>query len=284
MNNPSIEYSKEALEVKSLFYSKRFSVYVEGEEDVIFWESLFKISGYEDIYIEDVGGYSELIPYMNKIVMEDAKILVAADSDHRDLVGFDFDDERIIRTYGYSIENSMYSIQRIYSIIKKLSRNKFKQKEEISKWRIKFSEEARKLIVYSIANNLFDKGVIVFGDKCSRFLKDDAINELCSNKIEVFLNELERQFTKDEIRQASILLEKSTKETWFLIKGHFLTNGVLNHIALTVEKTTGKKPYISLDALYAMCADNEEINNKNDMDVKQVILKIENAINRLSLM
>ena len=281
MSKNNIEYSKDALEVKSLFYGKKFSVYVEGEEDSIFWESLFKIAGYENVHIEDVGGYTELTPYMNKILNENTKILVAADTDHRDIIGFDFKDDRIIRTYGYSIENSMYSIQRIHGVIKKLSHNRFNKIDEVKKWRIEFSLEARKLLVYSIANCLFDKGAEIFGDKCNRFLKDSKIDELCPEKIDRFLNSLKSQFTDEEIQKAANLLDNSTKDTWFLIKGHFLTNGVLNHITVTVEKATGKKPFVSLNALYAMCIDNEEVANKSEEDMKHIVLQINKAVTKL---
>ncbi len=281
-NTEAIEYSKEALEVKPLFYDKEFSVYVEGEDDVIFWESLFRIAGYENIHIEEVGGYLQLTPYMEKIVNEDTNIIVAADTDHRDFLGFDFQDERIIRTYGYSIENSMYSIQRVHQIIRKLSNNNPPAKREIKNWRISFSKEAKQLLIFSIANSLYGKGEVIFGDKCIRFLKNSTASELCPAKIDKFIADISVLFTEEEIQVATNLLEETTKDVWYLIKGHFLTNGVLNYVTKTVEKKTGKKPFLSLEALYALCVDNEELKDKETEDIKEMVNRIKSAMYKVA--
>ena len=38
----SLEYSIDALDAKGLFYNKCLTVYVEGNDDVLFWDYLFK--------------------------------------------------------------------------------------------------------------------------------------------------------------------------------------------------------------------------------------------------
>ena len=102
-----IEYSVEAEEAKRLFYNKDYTVFVEGADDVIFWSKLFELAEL-DSHIEDVGGKDRLKTKIYDILDSGASFIVCCDSDHSD-----FDDERIehqqiIRTYGYSIENSMY--------------------------------------------------------------------------------------------------------------------------------------------------------------------------------
>jgi hypothetical protein len=112
-------FSAEALETKSLMLDTDFSVYVEGKDDILFWESLFEKEGITNFHIEEVGGYVFLGPYMNKIVNDNANIIVACDTHLSDFLGFDYQHERIIRTFGYSIENTMYNKIRINLIIRK---------------------------------------------------------------------------------------------------------------------------------------------------------------------
>ena len=55
----SLEYSLDALDAKGLFYNKSLTVYVEGNDDVLFWDYLFKIAEVS-AHIEDVGGDKEI--------------------------------------------------------------------------------------------------------------------------------------------------------------------------------------------------------------------------------
>ena len=49
----SLEYSQEAEEAKGLFYNKNLTVYVEGDDDVMFWTHLFELAEV-DAHIEEV--------------------------------------------------------------------------------------------------------------------------------------------------------------------------------------------------------------------------------------
>lgn len=272
-----LEYSVDALNVKAEFFGKNFSVYVEGEDDIMFWESFFKIAGFDSIYIEDVGGYTNLTPYMAKILDEDAKIIVAADTDHFDIIGFDFEHDRIVRTYGYSIENTLYNSERISKIIRKLSKKKPPEVDEIEKWKIGFADVGKELLVYAIANKIFDKEIKTFTDKCSRFLKSKKAAELCEDKLKEWKNDLERKFTPEEFEKAEDIVSKSTKDKWYLIRGHFLTNGVINYIKKQVRTLVGKEPSLPLDNLYAMCADLTELKDFNHLEFKAPIAQIQEA-------
>lgn len=52
---PSLDYSLEALNLLNAFHQVDKVVYVEGQDDVPFWEFLFKKFTNLNIYIEDVG-------------------------------------------------------------------------------------------------------------------------------------------------------------------------------------------------------------------------------------
>tara|TARA_R110002020_G_scaffold298965_2_gene514764 strand:- start:1104 stop:1949 length:846 start_codon:yes stop_codon:yes gene_type:complete len=272
-----LEYSVDALNVKAAFFGKRFSVYVEGEDDIIFWESLFKIAGLESIYVEEVGGYTNLTPYMEKICNEDAKIIVAADTDHLDIVGFDFEHDRIVRTFGYSIENSLYNSERISKVIRQLSKKTPPNIDEIETWKVSFADIGHELLVYAIANKLFGREVKTFTDKCSRFLKSKNSDELCVDKMKEWKDSLAESFSAEEIEEANNIVSNSTKDRWYLIRGHFLTNGVINYIKKQVRLLAGKEPLLPLDNLYAMCADLTELKNFTHQEFQAPIAQVQLA-------
>ncbi|NJW55651.1 DUF4435 domain-containing protein, partial [Salinimicrobium oceani] len=105
----------EALEAKGLFYNKEITVYVEGQDDPLFWKYIFDLSKFR-AHIEDVGGNLQLEKYIDKIIQENADFYVARDNDHSDFINHTKNHQRIINTYGYSIENSMYNMATIQEI------------------------------------------------------------------------------------------------------------------------------------------------------------------------
>src|SRR5690606_8149320 len=130
---------------KGLFYNKSLTVYVEGTDDVLFWDYLFKVAEV-NAYIEDVGGDQEIKKYIESILNEDAGFIVACDNDHNDFIDEIIVHPRIIRTYGYSIENSMYNYDKIEEIISKLSRQKVDLKGIIEAWAEEFSNQVYELL------------------------------------------------------------------------------------------------------------------------------------------
>src|SRR5690606_14885872 len=96
----------------------------------------------------------------NKIVNENATFYVAKDNDNSDFFDDSIIHSRIINTYGYSIENSMYyqpiSIEKAISIF---CRKKLDFSPEFNTWISEFSQDVFDLIVYDIANNKFKKGI-----------------------------------------------------------------------------------------------------------------------------
>ena len=57
----ALSYSLDALRVKALFYNKKAMVYVEGPEDINFWDPYFDRDVFE---IESVNGCENLKPYI----------------------------------------------------------------------------------------------------------------------------------------------------------------------------------------------------------------------------
>ena len=269
----SLEYSNEALEAKGLFYNRKKTVYVEGDDDVVFWDSIFYGAKVE-AYIEEVGGRYELDKYIDKVVSGEASFFIAMDNDHSD---FDFksvDHVQIIRTYGYSIENSMYHHSNLNDIVRKFCRRQQDFEEDILDWMKEFSDNFYELLIYDIANHIYKKGIRVFGDNCARFLKTNSSIKVSKKKVVNFIDEISNSFSKNEITKVKRLLSKSKKENWFHIKGHFLTLGVVNFVKHIVQVKCGYKCNISYDSLYALTVDNSNAISDR-VDLVSVVKRIE---------
>ena len=268
-----LEYSNKALEVKCLFYNKKITVYVEGKDDPPFWRNLFSLADIE-ARIESVGGKNELDKYIDKIINEDAGFYVATDDDNSEFTESDLQHEKVIRTYGYSIENSMYHyLNPIEKTISEICRKQLDLSTDFNTWVTEFSKKVYELIVYDIANNKYGKGISIFGDNCYKFLKSRNSHEICTTKIQKFLVSKKDKFSAEEINAVKESINQSEKDLWFLIKGHFITNALINFIKRTIKKEIGTNKTMTLDFLYSITIDCKE-NWENRIDIKTVVEKL----------
>ncbi|MBS9774121.1 MAG: DUF4435 domain-containing protein [Tenacibaculum sp.] len=273
-----LEYSTEALEVKGLFYNKKITVYVEGKDDPLFWDNLFSLAEIE-AHIEDVGGKNELEKYYDKIINEEATFLIATDNDNSEFMDDTINHPNIIRSYGYSIENSMYYyLPPIEKTVSNFCRQKLDISDEFNNWVVNFSNSVYDLIILDIANNRFKKGVSIFGDNCYRFLTGQKSHKICSTKTTEFINSVKSHFTTEEINEVKDLVDQSEKELWFMIKGHFITHALINLIKHTVKKNTGTSPSMTPDFIYSMTIDCRE-DWENRIDIKTVVDRIKEINN-----
>lgn len=265
----SLEYSNDALEVIPNFYNCDYTVYVEGGDDVIFWENIFRISN-KNVHVEEVGGIEELKKYISKIIEDDVAIYVARDNDYCDFVEDKINHERIFTTFGHSIENTLYNRNAIKSIIKKFSRISGDVLPEeidvdISTIINNFEESVKPILIYEIANDVFQKGVSVLGTNSCKFLKNNSSTEICLNKISNSINNISNQFVEQEITNISTKLETIEKPLWSIIRGHFLTNFVINLIKKMVIKISNKKINLPVDLLYPLLIDTLNLTQSEDI-------------------
>ena len=263
----SLEYSTDALEVKGAFYNKKVTIYVEGIDDPIFWNEVLNLVN-KNAYIEDVGGCNELEKYIRKIIEEDADFYVACDRDHSDFLDENYlDSEKILFTYGYSIENSMYKSNSINKVIVKYSKNpNLDLKEEIDNILLDFESKVNELLIYDIASKKYKKGISVFGDNCSRFLRNKSSKELCENKLNEFIASINTNFSNEEINSVRILVDNAKKSKWFHIKGHFISLLIINIIKHYTKKFRGKDISLTIDDLYSHTIDSMK-DNIHDSDI-----------------
>jgi hypothetical protein len=245
-----LAYSSDAENILNKFYGVDTIVYVEGTDDVLFWEHIFEIFANFSVRINDVGGLSEVEKYINKIEAGDIDAVVACDADFSYTGQFSAH-KNVLRSYGYSIENSMICHKTIRKVIKSIGRVPMKNIDDsnISDWFEALADSTKDLVIHDIANHLMDEGKSVAGDNCSRFMKSSKSPEIYSRKIENHLADIDLQMTKRlENRIIKSIAESDRTEVDFL-RGHFLFSASLKYVISEIRKFR-KKVAISNDSFF----------------------------------
>lgn len=249
------EYSINALNVLSEFHRINAIIFVEGQDDLHFWNNIAQKADIKSIRIEHVGGAEELQKKIEAILSHDAQIIVAKDADHDQFSDSPISHPRIVNTYGYSIENSLYCPSTIGKFAASLARSLDDYSSVVVEWYDKFSDQVNLLLVYDVANHIYDRGVKVFGDTCARFLKNKKSSDVSSKKIDDYLLGIKGNFTEEEIDNCIKLIESDGRKRRWLIKGHFITNALINLVKEIAEDKRGKTISISLDHVYTTTID-----------------------------
>jgi hypothetical protein len=179
------------------------------------------------------------------------------DRDHREIIeGLQISD-KIVYTYGYSIENSIYCTCNLSRIAQRLYRTDNDIEKEIEIWAKDFIEKAYGLIVLDCLNARYPKGMKIFGDTCHKFLLHEKSAFLSSEKIDLFYNEVVEEWDDIQIDDISERIKRTNKSLWYHIKGHFLTNAVINLLKNEAARMMDLPNIssLSLDSLYALSID-----------------------------
>lgn len=246
---PELDYSTQALNVLSLFYGVRFVVFVEGVDDVPFWGFLFQKAGETDLEISTVGGVEELDKLISRIVAEDARIVVGRDCDHLPFTSARCSHPRVVYTYGYSIENTMYCPFALNRATKKACRDRKVRLPLIEAFFDEFCHRSEELLILDVANARFGKGIEVIGDNCCRFLVGSRSIALSQTKISAHLQVIRPKFTGKQLSKSRQLCRKDRRTLRHKIKGRFLTHAVRNFVKKQMRQAK-KKDTFSLETLY----------------------------------
>ncbi len=251
---PELQYSAQALNVLSLFYGVRYVVFVEGDDDVPFWGSLFAKAGETDLEIAPVGGAKELDNRISTIVEEDARIVVGRDCDYSPFTSSRSSHPRVLYTYGYAMENTMYCPCAVNRATKKACRDRRDRLALIEAFFNEFCRRSEDLLVFDLANARFGKGVKVIGNNCCRFLTGRRSTVLSLTKISAHLQAIMSKFTDNELSESRQLCRKDRRTLRHKIKGHFLTHAVLNFVRRELRQARRKDTF-PLEALYQSLVD-----------------------------
>lgn len=254
-------YSAEAENVLNMFYQAEVMVYVEGDDDICFWETVFNKSSSLKVEIQDVGGCEELKKFITRLFEEDLKVLVACDSDLTFFKEQQVLDPRIIKTPGYSIENTFICLDGIYKAIRTLGKIPKKTMEtiDLESWDNDFYSKLEPLIKLDIYNFINNKGVAVIGDNADRFMESKKSNVICQDKITGFIAQLSDKFGEVDLREVENLIaaKKTTLRSW--LRGHFLFSAI-HRLISTITERNGKGISLSYEALYSNLINTFESN------------------------
>lgn len=245
-------YSTDAETIMNRFYGVDIMVYVEGQDDIPFWEFMFNKFTSISIEVQEVGSCSALEPYMQKIFSNQINAIVACDMDFSAFRDDTFEHNNIIKTFGYSIENSLLHVDNIYKAIKVIGRlpSKIARKDDVTAWLDPFYLQLEHLIRMDVFNEVNALGVSVVGDNCTRLMKSKVSCELCSDKLEQYIAQIVPNLTGYNNEVIENLISDTGLETKQLLRGHFLFSAVAKFVKSFI-KSKGLNMSLSNDALYS---------------------------------
>ena len=245
-------YSADAESLVNLFHGVDIMVYVEGQDDIPFWEFMFNKFTSFSIEVQDVGSCSALEPYMQKISSNQINAIVACDMDFTIFSDNALEHNNIIKTFSYSIENSMLHIDNIYKAIKVIGRlpSKVVKKEEVADWLDHFYLQLENLIKMDVFNEVNALGISVVGDNSTRLMKSQTSCELCSDKIGQYITQISSSLTGYKNETIDNLISDAGLDIKQLLRGHFLFSAVAKFVKSFI-KSKGLNISLSNDALYS---------------------------------
>ncbi|HEY5580248.1 MAG TPA: DUF4435 domain-containing protein [Rhodoferax sp.] len=246
----SIEYSIDALNVKSAFYGARAMVYVEGDDDVLFWQKILAKTTGINFEIESVGGCGEIDKYITKIESGQLNSLVARDSDLIPLTINKSFNPKVLYTQGYSIENTMYSAETLHQLATVWCKSNKVTVIDCQAWLDELAKAFAPLLHLDIANAMSNEDTKTIGDNCTRFMKSQSSEVPCSTKVASYASEIQKLFSSQSISNAKIAIGTDTNRIILFLRGHFLVSAVIKFL-VNKAKAFGKKVTISADSLYA---------------------------------
>lgn len=246
-----LSYSVDAKNVIHLFHGVSKIVYVEGDDDIPFWETIFNKLAPYTVKVEEVGGKEEVQKYINDILSDNANFIVARDADY-DAISGKIEHPNIIYTYGHSIENSLVNSSILNKVIRNVCRLRNNEVPSTlsSDWINEISEAVAPLVYHDIINELDGLGVSVLNKSCEQFLVSRNNYKFCEKKINAYLEQLPFQVDETRIEESGNLIDERGLSIVDILRGHFLFSAAYYFIKHTVRNLR-RKTSISLDMLYS---------------------------------
>lgn len=248
-----LDYSDDALNVIAEFYEAKKMFYVEGDDDVVFWEFILETFNIDNFKVQSVNGVEELKKLIIKVIDSEIDSIIARDLDFSILNNEGTETINVITTYGHSIENTILCRNVISKVIKYHGRFKASviNKEECSSWLESFYELFKSLVLYDASNEIKQTGISVLGSNCTRFMTSKTSPIASIEKINDFIeeNKLEEQLSyfNDEL---IALITGTHREISDFMRGHFLFSASLKYVnhkikLLGSSKTASENSFFS---------------------------------------
>ena len=245
-----LEYSLEAMNAKSAFYRAKTMIYVEGDDDLMFWEEVFSRVPDFSFEVESVGGSSELDKHIKNIEAGSLDAIAARDADFLRFSGQASSSIRVVLTYGYAIENSLYTPDVLHHMARSWCRSAAVTQAQCAQWLRDLALSFSPLVALDIANAASNSGVAVLPDNCTRFMTGQTSAKACPVKIAKHVGDITPLLPKKAVAAGQKAIAASATAPVDYLRGHLLVSAVLKFL-LHTAKQLDKKIAVSLDAIYA---------------------------------
>ncbi|WP_405599219.1 MULTISPECIES: DUF4435 domain-containing protein [unclassified Pseudoalteromonas] len=250
---PNLNYSNGALNVYSAFFGAEKMLYVEGDDDLAFWDIVLSSFNIQNIQLQEVGGDEELAKYILKIKNNEIDAIAAKDCDFS-ILEDDYEElDNVLVTYGHSIENTLICPNVMAKVIKSYGRVVLtdEEKKECENWLNTFYHSFNSLIKYDAVNELRKTGLNVLYSNCSTFMKTRLSPLPCDEKITTKINLLGEQANFEaDLVEVITKIDNVDKGIFDFLRGHFLFSAALRYINY-VLKSKGSQKTASNDALFS---------------------------------
>jgi uncharacterized protein DUF4435 len=245
-----LEYSDEAINTLNTFHRADWVVYVEGDDDVLFWDGVFRKIGEAKIHVEDVGGREEVEKYAERVRSGRLNVIVAMDADYSLVLGHVEQSKRVIYTFGYSIENTIYSEKTITHIARTWCKDPKFDRATTAAWLESVAASLHRVLVLDLANESEGTGIRVLGDNCTHLMKSKRSCQVSPDIVANHCDSIERQISAPAIESARALLDDCGRGVLAILRGHFLASAIVKFVTSQM-RSRRRNHGIGYDALYA---------------------------------
>lgn len=243
-------YSNDALNVRGSFFGVDAVIYVEGDDDVLFWQEVFSRVADDSFEIESVGGAVYLDEYIQRISDGQVNAIAARDADFLSFLNGFSSNPKVVYTYGYSIENSLYFSNSLMYLTRLWCKSPRISRDECDSWLYDLADKISPLVHFDVANAISGKGVAALSDNCGRYMEKASSMMVCPVLVSAAVNNIKSQFSEDDIENAIVKVGLDRGVVINCLRGHFLASAVHRFITRRA-KDFGKKVSLSTESLYA---------------------------------
>ncbi|OBT30903.1 hypothetical protein A9262_10715 [Vibrio splendidus] len=217
-------------------------LYVEGEDDVVFWEVVFEKTTNLSVKVESVDGVKELNKYIKKVIDDDIEGFVARDSDFTLLDEAYKSHPKVISTFGHSIENSIVCPNVLNKVIKSHGRlpSSILDHHKSQQWLDDFYNKFGRFVIYDAYNDIHQLGNSVLSDNCTALMHSQTSCNPCEVKVSSLYNKVSQSMCVEGFEITSKLQNAGRSDKDF-VRGHFLFSGALKFVNHMISTLASKK-------------------------------------------
>lgn len=269
-----------------------YTVYVEGDIDILFWEKIFpkrvgwkpNVSVLKNEEGKVLGGWQNLLSYLEENIKNKEKInyIIAIDGDYNAILKNKNLKGNIVITRRYNIENYIFCPNSLYMYMKKLSFGIFNNKDKLKRQIDKFTKIMKKIIILDCINVREGLGIEKYG------LQKRDLQTIWTFRNSIY--KLEVKY-REEIEDNSDILNNINLSDFIRWKcflnqlNMIIEHTVKKYIVQENESRTNNKVRIpkrlKVDELYMNCIDNCRLCTDSCDDYKSLQMQAENALNEL---